>query len=295
MFVSGFTFIRNAVKFDYPIVEAIKSILPVCDEFIVALGKSEDETELLIKNINSPKIKIIPTVWDEALREGGRVLADETNKAFAAISNQADWAFYIQGDEVVHEKYLPIIKDEMMRWKDDAKVEGLLFNYLHFYGSYDYVGDSRRWYRKEIRVIRNNKNMKSFRDAQGFRIDNKLLKVKPVEAYIYHYGWVKPPELQQAKQKHFHKLWHDDNWVKRNVTQADSFDYTNIDSLAFFKETHPEVMLERLNKKNWTFSFDPTKKKLTFKNKVLSLIEKVTGVRIGEYKDYRVIRRSGEH
>jgi len=289
MFVSGFTFIRNAVKFDYPVVESIGSILPVCDEFIVALGNSEDETEVLIKNINSPKIRIIHTVWDETLRGGGQVLADETNKAYAAISTQADWAFYIQADEVVHEKYLPAIKKEMELWKDDNKVDGLLFNYLHFYGSYDYVGDSRRWYRKEIRVIKNNRKIKSFRDAQGFRIDNSLLKVKPVEAYIYHYGWVKPPEYQQAKQKYFHKLWHDDDWVKRNVTDAATFDYSKIDSLAIFKETHPEVMLDRINKKNWTFSFDPTKKRLTFKNKVLSLIEKVTGIRIGEYRDYRVV------
>ena len=100
MKVSGFTFIRNAIKFDYPIVEAITSILPLCDEFIVAVGRSEDETIQLIKNIPSDKIKIIETVWDDTLREGGRVLADETNKAFKQISKDSDWAFYIQGDEL---------------------------------------------------------------------------------------------------------------------------------------------------------------------------------------------------
>ncbi|MBM3912615.1 MAG: glycosyltransferase family 2 protein, partial [Sphingomonadales bacterium] len=44
MKVSGFTFIRNAVLLDYPILEAIRSILPLCDEIVVAVGKSEDET-----------------------------------------------------------------------------------------------------------------------------------------------------------------------------------------------------------------------------------------------------------
>jgi len=288
MFVSGFTFIRNAIKFDYPVVESILSILPICDEFIVALGNSEDETEALIKNINSPKIKIINTVWDEALREGGRVLADETNKAFAAISPQADWGFYIQADEVVHEKYLPLIKKEMALWKDSPKVEGLLLKYKHFYGSYDYVGDSRRWYRNEIRIIKNDKRVKSFRDAQGFRIEGRLMKVKPIEAYMYHYGWVKPPELQQAKQKYFHKLWHDDNWVSRNVTDADTFDYSKIDSLRLFDGTHPQVMQERVSHKNWTFSFDPTQKRLSFKNKILYFIEKLTGIRIGEYRNYKL-------
>src|SRR6266478_5060005 len=134
MKVSGFTIVRNAIKFDYPIVEAINSVLPICDEFIVAVGNSDDDTLNLIRSIHSPKIKIIATTWDDTLRQGGKVLAIETNKAFAAISPDADWCFYIQADEVVHEKYLPAIKDAMLKWKDDGKVEGLLFNYKHFYG-----------------------------------------------------------------------------------------------------------------------------------------------------------------
>jgi len=113
MKVSGFTIIRNGIKFDFPIVEAIKSILPVCDEVVVAVGKSDDDSLGLINSISDKKIKIIETVWDESLREGGRVLADETNKAFEAISKDSDWAFYIQGDECVHEQYLPAIKEAM--------------------------------------------------------------------------------------------------------------------------------------------------------------------------------------
>ena len=132
MHVTGFTFIRNAVRFDYPIVEAITSILPLCDDFVVAVGNSEDDTLGLIKAIDSPKIRIIETVWDESLREGGRVLAVETDKAFQAISDQSDWCFYIQGDEVVHEKYHEIIYAEMKKWKDTPEVDGLLFNYRHF-------------------------------------------------------------------------------------------------------------------------------------------------------------------
>ena len=103
MRVAGFTFIKNAILYDYPIYESISSILPLCDELVVAVGKSDDATLDLIKSINSPKIQIIETIWDESQREGGRVLALETDKAFQAISDQADWCFYIQGDEVIHE------------------------------------------------------------------------------------------------------------------------------------------------------------------------------------------------
>ena len=290
MKVTGFSFIRNAVKFDYPIVEAITSILPLCDEFIVAVGNSEDGTLDLIKSINSPKIKIIETVWDDSLREGGRVLSMETDKAFAAISTDTDWAFYIQGDEVVHEKYHPAIMGAMNKWKDNNKVEGLLFNYLHFYGSYDFIGDSRKWYRREIRVLKYNKDIRSFRDAQGFRLGNSIMKVKPVDAYIYHYGWVKPPNLQQAKQQHFHKMWHDDEWLEKNISKADNFDYSQIDSLANFTGSHPLVMHYRISNKNWKFDFDPTKKRFSMKSRILYWIEKNLGWKIGEYKNYRIVR-----
>ncbi|MEO8150946.1 MAG: glycosyltransferase family 2 protein [Bacteroidia bacterium] len=289
MFISGFTFIRNAIKYDYPIVEAITSILPVCDEVVVAVGNSEDGTRVLIESIPSDKIEIIDTVWDDSLREGGAVLAVETDKAFAAINPKADWAFYIQGDEVVHEKYLPAIKDAMLKYKDDKRVQGLLFKYLHFYGSYDYVGDSRRWYRHEVRIVRNDKAITSFKDAQGFKYNGNLPRVREIDAYMYHYGWVRPPEYQQAKQRDFHKLWHDDKFVEQRFSDASAFDYSQIDSLALFTGTHPAVMQPRINRINWKFEFDPTHKKLSLKSKFSAAMEKYFGWRPGEYRNYRKV------
>ena len=290
MKVAGFTIIRNAIKYDYPVVEAITSILPLCDEFIVAVGNSEDETLQLIKSINSPKIKIIETVWDDALRQGGQVLAIETNKAFDAISADTDWCFYIQSDECVHEKHLASIKEAMQKYKDDKQVDGLLFNYVHFYGTYNYVGNSRRWYRKEIRIIRNDKAIRSYKDAQGFRkTDNSKLNVKPISAEIYHYGWVKPPKAQQAKQENFHKMWHDDEWMKKNIAEVEEFDYSQIDSLEEFKGTHPSVMKQRVSAANWNFKFDRSQIKISTKDKILLLIEKTTGWKVGEYRNYKTI------
>lgn len=289
MKVCGFTIIRNAVKFDYPVVESITSVLPLCDTFIVSVGNCTDGTLELIQSIPSNKIQIIHSVWDDDLREGGKVLAVETNKAFDAIPDEYTWAIYIQSDELIHEKYFETIKSAMKKYANNPNVEGLLFNYLHFYGSYDYVGDSRKWYRKEIRVIKNNKQIRSYKDAQGFRKNNQKLRVKPIEAYIYHYGWVKHPKFQQAKQEHFHKMWHDDEWVKKNIKIIDEFDYTAIDILKRFKETHPKVMQERVNKMNWKFSFDPTQIKLPLKLKILHWIEKKTGWKVGEYRNYKII------
>lgn len=288
MKVAGFTFIRNAVRYDYPVVESITSLLPLVDELIVCVGNSDDSTLALIESIASPKLKIIHSVWDDSLREGGKLLAVETNKALAAISKDADWCFYLQGDEVLHEEDYTAIRNAMNRYKDDLKVEGLLFNYRHFYGSYQYVGNSRKWYRHEIRIVRNNIGVYSYKDAQGFRIDNRKLNVKAINTFIYHYGWVKNPHLQTEKQMNFHKLWHSDETVK-NMVQADEYDYNAIDSLAVFQGNHPTVMKKRIDKVDWDFQFDLSRVKIKFKYRILNWLEKMTGHRFFEYKNYRKI------
>ncbi len=290
MKVTGFSFIKDAIVYDYPIVEAIKSILPICDEFIVAVGESNDNTLELIEQIDPTKIRILKTKWDESLREGGRVLAVETDKAFAGISDDTDWAFYIQGDELVHEKYLDTIYKAMLKYKDEPKVDGLLFKYLHFYGSYDYIGASSNWYDHEVRVIKNNKSIYSYKDAQGFRKDdNKKLNVIPIDAYYYHYGWVKAPKAMQRKQENFNKYWHDDKWIDTNIQKADKFDYeSHITELQLFKGDHPLLMKRRIDVINWKFDYDLSMNKKSLKDKFKSFLKKYLKIDLA-YRNYKII------
>ena len=291
MKVSGFTIIKDAVKFGYPVTESILSVLPLCDEFIVAVGDSTDGTRQLIESISDSRIKIIDTVWDEALRTGGRVLAAETDKAYKAIANDSDWAFYIQSDEVVHEKYIGNIKDALQKYKDDKRVDGLLFNYKHFWGSFDYVGDSSRWYRKEIRIIKNDKSIYSYRDAQGFRKGaNQKLQVKPIDAYIYHYGWVREPKAMQNKTAGVSKYWSEFGYDEEKVKfDENEFDYNKIDVLKKFSGIHPAVMQERITKMNWKFDYDISRNNLKLKDRFKNMLEKITGKRFFDYKNYRTI------
>jgi len=291
MKISGFTIIKNAVINDYPIVEAITSILPVVDEMIVLVGKSDDDTLGLIRSIGDSKIKIHESVWDPNLRKGGAVLAVETNKAFELIDPNSTWAFYIQGDEVVHEKYYPSIRAACEKYKDDLAVQGLLFNYKHFYGTYDYVGDSRKWYAHEIRIIKNNKDISSYRDAQGFRIGRSKLPVAAIDASIYHYGWVKSPAQMRKKQKESAAFWNDDTKMSAINASPDYYDFSGYDSLERFTGTHPNVMKDRIEKKNWVIDIDVSKKKFSFKNLVLYYFEKLTGIRLFDYQNYKIIRQ----
>ena len=286
MKISGFTFIRNGVELDYPFIESITSVLPAVDEMVIVVGDCSDGTKEKILALQDPKIRIINTVWDESLRKGGEILAQQTNIALDHITG--DWGFYIQGDEVIHEKYLENVRSAMQKWQNHPEVEGLLFKYQHFYGSYEYIGTSRKWYRQEIRIVRNDPSIRSYKDAQGFRKNGKKLQVKAVDAYIYHYGWVRDPKAQLKKSVSFNKYWHDDKWIEENI-DATSFDYNLLESLERFEDTHPAVMKDRIVSKNWKFTYDPSKKRMSFKEKLSFWIEKNTGWRPGEYKNYTLI------
>lgn len=218
------------------------------------------------------------------------MLAVETDKAFQHISPDADWAFYIQGDEVLPEQYQQAVKEAAEKYKDDKRVEGLLFHYEHFYGTYNYVGDSRRWYHYEVRVIRNDKSIRSYKDAQGFRKNGHKIKVKPVEAWIYHYGWVKSPAQMKKKMQHVSQFWHEDSEEWRQYVQSeDVFNFDDYDSLQLFTGQHPAVMKDRIARHDFNLTIDITRKKFSLKDRFLYWLEKKTGLRPFSFKNYKII------
>jgi hypothetical protein len=289
MKVCGFTIVRNAIKYGYPVVESIKSILPVCDKMVVAVGNSDDKTLDLIKSINDRKITVIETVWDDNLRGGGRVLAIETNKAMDAIPDDYDWCFYIQADEVIHEKSYQTIQNAMIKWSDVTDVEGFLFKYHHFWGTFGYIGINRQWYRNEIRVIRNNKQIRSYRDAQGFRKNNNKLKVKPIDEYIYHYGYVRPPSVMKEKMKDFSSLYHSDDDLQKEIERISNFNYEEVDAVQRFTGSHPGIMKNLIDGQEWEVNFDEKRLKMSIKDRLLFVLERLFGYRFFEYRNYRMI------
>ncbi len=276
MKISGFTFTRNVSKLYYPICESILSILPICDEFIIVLGKGDedDNTEELIKGLNSSKIKIVYTEWDTDAFPNGTENAHQTDIAMSHCSG--DWLFYVQADEVVHEKYLPVIKSRCEELLENEEVEGLLFHYRHFFGDYEHYINHHGWYQNEIRIVRNRPEIHSFESAQSFRripnFDGKsyrkqegthLLKVAPLEAYIYHYGWVRPPRYMQSKKKALDSIHKGDKKAADLYKdRAADFDYGPLKNLPKFNGTHPSVMKQKMQDFDWGNSLNYTSSKL---------------------------------
>jgi hypothetical protein len=313
MTISGFTFVRNATKLFYPVKESIESILPIVDEFVVALGDcAPDDTTLEeIASIRSDKIKIIHTLWD--LKTNGQMeYARQTDIAKDAC--KGDWLFYIQCDEVVHEKYLPEIVRKCEVLKDDIEVEGLLFRFQHFWGDFDHYLISHAWYPNEIRIIRNNKDIHSWRDAQSFRRipnfngvdyyqkkDTYKLKVVKVDACMYHYGWVRPPQYMQTKRKEFSlAYWGEDKTQKHFDKEPKKFNYGDLTKLPIFKGQHPAVLTKWISKFNWYDELYPFENNGTYikhkheklRYRVLTFIEQkfLNGNLIGGFKNYTLIQ-----
>lgn len=290
MIISGFSFVRNASIFDFPLEESLGSLLPLCDQLVIAVGEGSDDPEA-IRAIEPGKIEVIPTVWDESLREGGRIYAQQTDVALAACTG--DWCIYLQADEVLHEADYQRIRDDIVRADADPDVEALLFRYHHFYGSYDWVGQGRQWYRREIRAFRNTGSVFSWGDAQGFRKrgangGDELLRARQTESRVFHYGWVKPPDIQQRKQRAAQRFWHDDEWIALNIPQEDWFDYASAFELDRYRGDHPAIMAPRIAaSKPWSDRFDAGRlRQKPFLVGLTDRIESLTGWRIGEYRNF---------
>jgi hypothetical protein len=288
--VSGFTFVRNAVRLGYPILPAIRSVLPLCDELIVNVGVSDDGTLDLVRSLGDPRVVIFETRWDESKLERGRVLAEQTDLALARCSGEV--CLYVQADEVVHEDDHPALRRSLARLASDDALDGLLFDYVHFYGSFHTVGSSRRWYRREVRAVKNGVGVRSWRDAQGFRIgpgeQARKLKVAASGARMFHYGWVRPPEAQRVKIAEMERLYHGEQ--VREQWLARRFEYDAEEKVRPFQGTHPSPIREFVAGADWPFTPRPRwLRRAHVREDLLDLFEAATGVRIGEYRNYELI------
>ena len=238
MKVSGFTIVRNVKKYCYPVLESIRSILPLCDEFIVNVGDSTDGTRELIESLNDPRIRIIDSRWD--MTEGKTVLSRQTNIALKECSG--DWAFYLQSDEVIHEADLFRLRRLMQRYLQDDTVDALRFKWMHFYGSYHRYRIDRGWFQKQDRIIRNNGMIKSFGDAYAFcRKDGQDLRNKHTGCLLYHYGWVHSEETMAQRRLNAENIGFAE---LAEEEREKAYSFGDLDRFPAYFGNHPEVMAE---------------------------------------------------
>lgn len=303
MKISGFTLVRNGTKFDYPYLEAFRSILPLVDELVINVGRGDDDTLERIQKFageeGKGKVRWFESHWpldDPEKKKGGLILSEQTNLALEQCTG--DWCIYLQADEIFHEQDQEKLRSALNRAYQREDVQGLLFDYVHFYGSFDVIQVSRSAYRREVRAVRRKSGVRSVGDAQSFRqLDGEKLTVIHSGARVFHYGWVRTPEAMREKTFFMDQLYHGapspEDALGGVPHTGENYRYKRFWGLERFHGAHPQVMTERIRKKGWhwdlqsspfIWSWKDTKKVL------LDSFEKVTGYRLFEYRSYRLIK-----
>jgi hypothetical protein len=292
MKLSGFTYVRNGFNYGCPFVQAIQSVLPICDEFVVAVGTSTDGTREAIEAIGSPKIKIIDTAWDMTLRAGGKVFAQQANIALDHCTST--WALHVQADEVIHENSLPLIQQAIQQYNSNSKVDGFILPFLHFWGDYYNIRNSRRVHRYEVRLFKNTGFVRSYKDSQGFRKYQNLeqyninedlgkkLHVKKIDAPVYHYNGIRNSKQMAEKNNSFLSYY-------GQPSHQQEYDLNLVDRVVPFTGSHPAVMKPLIDAYNFKFEHDTSKAQWYKKDKYLQPIEDFLGFKFGEFKNYKLV------
>lgn len=293
--VSGFTFVRNAVKLDFPLEASIRSILPLCDEVVVNVGRSEDDTLGLVRSLNEPKIRIIESEWD--LSRGRSVLADQTEIARKAC--RFPWGVYIQADEVLHESGIENLRRAIAAADADPRIEGLVVRYVHLYGGLDTEMTGRQAYRREVRVLRLDPafGIHSYLDAQGFRVgaEDRRLRCRLVDAEIFHYGWARPAEAIRQKWRTMDTFWW--NAEERSAGRAGKGDRDEallpwVPGLRSLGRAHPAVAapwVESRRRESEGLVGPPAWTGRMRRHAALDWVERMTGARLFEFRNYTVV------
>jgi hypothetical protein len=249
----------NIFEMDYPLEAAVISALGVCDEAVIVVGQSQDTTRHFVyqmqEDYGEEKIKVVETYihFDRGWEERWWNLAS----AYTA----AEWLFWLDADEAIHEYDVPLIKETMRK----PEVELIRFPFLHFYASKDYT------LRMPLKT-----NTRMGRRSAGFRIVNWCTDEHPnhsacqavfglkgkqenanswsgpniveVMAPIYHYGWCRKP-LALAMSRAKHRAWYADGGGLEDgrLPEVKPFDFRIKDRLANgqiaqWQGNHPAVM-----------------------------------------------------
>lgn len=279
MKVSGFTFLRNAVMNGYPFEESIRSLLPIVDEYVVAIGAGQDETLERVASIDDPKIRILETTWNESMQDRGFVYGQQ--KMIAQYQCSGDWAFYLEGDEVLHEEELDAIEAAMRCHLDNRHVEALYFDFYHFYGTPNQVGIAG--YRRAPRIIRNSIRTIAPDGLFWVVLDRNKRGRYPraayADAHIYHYGHCRSVETMNNKLKQVGKYWGSAHQSFQGYGAID------VAELRAFNGTHPACMAEWLeNSAEHEFMEDPNYRlsRRDRRNRIRFWLERVLGTEISK-------------
>lgn len=258
MKISAMTVLRNAVTLDYPFLESIRSVLPLCDEFVAVIGSSDDGTLDAVRGLNEERIRIVETVWSDKVQPRMSVLAQQTNVGLHLC--EGDWVVYLQGNEVLHERSIPLLRAMMEDRKDDPRVEAMLLERLTFWGDYGHmIPVYPERFKFSPRIVRPYIGTYAIRDAMsvavfdGFSVTGRYPRAMDTGENVYRYGYVCTPEQLVTKVK---SAVHLERFREKRFDESSFYRVLPRRFVREFTGGHPAVMNDRIGKFTQRISMD---------------------------------------
>lgn len=284
MKISGFTFVRNATRLQYPIAGSIQSVLPIVDEFVVVVGDSSDETVAAVQGIGSPKIRLVPSRWNPNVNSGGYVLAQQTN--IGLFNCTGEWAIYLQADEAIHERDHATLTAHMERYRHDDGVEGMLLQRVTFFGDYHTIVTAHPFqYDLACRIVKPHRFVLSRGDAAGFCVHPKYKergrRIRAVDTglTLFHYGDVRATAASREFQRVKGHYWAGGgaSLGLADPGLTDIYERTPRMFVGAYAGPHPAPMLQRvathserldLDSPRWRTSLNPPERRRYWRSRL---------------------------
>ncbi len=242
--ISGCVAARNSVKFGYPLRECLESLVPICDEVVLAYDPTTDDgtPELAIRLRDELGIVLFESPWDMNNMKKGLEIGHQSQVAMDACSPSTEWRLCVQQDEAFHEEDHSKIQ-ELVR-NDLPGVTGFDFVRPYFFGNLHTI--RRDWSVKITRLTKKGTHTYDDFDGQNCRPLNPLMHHADSGIWLYHYSRIGDPQLIAKRVRNVDSFFHaEDNLPEESELAPYDFSTREYDSYAFTenpKETHSELL-----------------------------------------------------
>ncbi len=258
--LAGFSYIYNAIDFDIPFVESIKSVIDAVDQFVLTECYSKDNTWevcLQLRDEYPDKIKLLRHKWVTHYSE----ISTLANWTMTHIAENIKYCIQLQSDEVAHEKDLDLLRrlPNLMHLNNKTAA---MWQYHHFIGNPETVFPF--CYSELVRVVKRGENWEVIGDGVQFNKYGNLVpadEVLKTDIEIFHYGKMKDPKKGFKKEVDFQNLFKDIGFPDPKMKEMQErlgeeycdyvylFESNVVDNkIKEFKGTHPKVMQDYLQK-----------------------------------------------
>lgn len=253
--LSGFVCVRNAVKFDYCVEEAVKSLIPVCDEVVISYGgvygEEDDGTLEIVKGLvkMDSRVRAVWYDWPNPERN---------------IHWWTTWLNHAR-ERLLYDTMLGLDSDEVLDPAGYNQIRAMtstgcsaLFHRLNFWKDPQHLAPENRVCGTQVARLGPTSAWMCSDEPFPAVNPNIRTKAEPFPSLrIFHYGFLRKPDAFVKKADAIQNMFFGstDARLAEQVAKGqrwDERDYFDGESLRKFDGQHPEVARAWLTERGYS-------------------------------------------